>query len=63
MGKAVIIRSGCYMCSSNAFNNVAYVLSLGEPRAFQQEINMMDVKVPSSITVQKLFLPIIHTLI
>jgi hypothetical protein len=39
------------MYPSNYFSSVAEVLTLGEPMAFQQELNMMQVEAPSSTTI------------
>jgi hypothetical protein len=51
MGKVVIIPYGWNICPSKDFKSVAGVSSLGEPRDFQQEIDMMQVEAPSSTTV------------
>jgi hypothetical protein len=47
----MIIPRGWNICPSNDFNSVANLLSIGELRGFQQEINVMQVKAPSSTTV------------
>jgi hypothetical protein len=45
------------MCPSNSFNSVVDVSSLGEPMAFQKEIDMMQVETPSSTQFRRFFSP------
>jgi hypothetical protein len=63
MGKVVIIPWGWNMCPSKDFISVVDVSSLGDPKDFQQEIEMMQFESPSSTTIQNMFLPIVRTLI
>jgi hypothetical protein len=63
MGKVVIIPWVWNICPLNDFNSVVDMLILGDPMAFQQEIDMMQDEAPSSMYIQKMFFPIVCTLI
>jgi hypothetical protein len=49
--------------SIEGFQKCGRCIKLRRAKDFQQEIDMMQVEAPSSTTVWKMFLPIVHTLI
>jgi hypothetical protein len=55
MGKAMMIPWVWNMCPSNYLSSVAYVSILGESRAFQLEIDIMEVEAPSSTVDKSIF--------